>query len=108
ARSVDESKLEIMAEHIQYEVWMLTCTTDLLNNANFTVLDEQGHIARPVSNLEVVLHNAVFESSLIHLRALHEFLGPPPKKHRRDDLFACDFLPSWDAPPILNRTERAY
>lgn len=35
---------------------------------------------------------AIMESCLVHVRNLHDFLGPQPRKPRQGDYFASDFI----------------
>ena len=96
-----------MCEHVVYEAEMLRTTTELLNDPEFVAVDDLGLVVPRRTSRDICKYNAVFEASLIHLRALNDFLGEPNRGHN-DDVFASDYLPSWSAQLRLSKKERAY
>jgi hypothetical protein len=104
---MDDANLEGMCEHVVYEAEMLRKTTELLNDETFLAVDATGHLRAEKIDRDVTLHNAVFEASLVHLRALDDFLGKPHGGYP-DDVFATNYLSSWSNIKVLSRAERDY
>ena len=59
---VDEVALKEMAEHVTYEVWMLTCASELLNEPTWGIADESGEVVAADTHADIVVLNAVVES----------------------------------------------
>lgn len=88
-----------MAEHVAYEGFMLSGTTQLLE-LDFPPLD------RVEPTVRLVTRNALLESSLVHIRVLDDFLSMK-EAAQPDDVVAVDFLPSWEPRSCLTPDGRA-
>ena len=89
-----------MAEHVAYEGFMLSGTTQLIEQ-DFPPSD------RVKPTVRVVIRNALLESLLVHIRVLDDFLGMEAPA-QPDDVVAVGFLPSWEPRRCLTPDERAY
>lgn len=94
----DDRRMQLMAEHVAYEAFMLARTTQLL---------EAGTTPPVGAEQAVVIRNALLESALLHLRVLDDFLCLKSRT-RADDVVAMDFLPSWTPQTGLSEGERQY
>jgi|GEM_PF-4582741 len=73
-----EKELSDMIEHLDYELWMLAETAELLS------------IQTPG-----VVENALIDSFVIHGRSVREFLFEGDKSTKRDRIHAWDYVPDW-------------
>ena len=97
----DESHtMKDMAEHVAYEAFMLSGTTQLIEQ-NFPPPSRVKEAVRGV------VRNALLESSLVHIRVFDDFLSRYAPA-RTDDVVAIDFLSSWTPRTCLTQDERDY
>jgi hypothetical protein len=96
----DENRIAEMAEHVSYEAFMLSGTLQLIDQ-DFPPAEKVHETVR------TVVRNALFESSLMHVRVLEDFLTLAAPS-QPDDVIATDFLPSWDRRRCLSTAERSY
>ena len=97
ARTLSNSALAELAQHVGYEASQLGGAATLI---------ERGHF--PTSggtDVERIVGNALLESALLHLRSLNDFFGRTASSHM-EDVFAVDFLPSWDPRWVLTVDEK--
>lgn len=96
----ESHRLSEMAEHLTYEGFMLSGTTQLIEQG-FPPSD------RVEPTVREVVRNALLESLLVHIRVLDDFLSMEAPA-RPDDVVAVDFLPSWEPRRCLTAEERTY
>jgi hypothetical protein len=97
----DETRsMSEMAEHVAYEGFMLSGTTQLIEQ-DFPPSD------RVKPTVREVIRNALLESSLVHVRVLDDFLRMKAP-NQPDDVVAVQFLPSWEPRSCLIPDERDY
>lgn len=94
-RPMDDLMKRRMIEHLEHEVAQFLGAL-----AEFTALDEPGVLDLDRADPVRIRRTAFFETVLLHVRLLDDFLGTEPQ--RRDDFWAGHFIDDWETSSPLS------